>query len=478
MAEPEQKYRIIEKIDAGGMAEIYRGEAQFQQGFKKQVAIKRILPQLTKNKRFVSMFLDEARVSLYLDHANIVHVFEIGQSGGTFFIVMEFVDGLNLRTLSESLKRMGRRLEVQHALFIMMEVAKGLAYAHEKADPDTGKPLGIVHRDISPPNILLSKTGEVKLVDFGLAKAANQVEHTEPGVVKGKFSYLSPEAALGLDVDERADIFAAGIILFEMLTGRRLFYGETDYQTVELVRQAHVPPMVALNPTITPELEKLVLCCLARDPDDRYSHAYAMHDALGQYLFNHKLRVTNRDIAQLVRDCVAERQHALLPGVQPQNHMLDALIQEEVVKLTSLDTINAGAPIGAQPITPEELKAPGGTMDPRDYIDTRGWTSELEETENGEARMTFPALKVAPEEQAGFAPLEELLEAQPEEIPSSSSRGERGRRSKGSTRLLMGVLIALIVLSVLGTVTIVVLYSLGAVKLGAKKAIPEAVQPE
>src|SRR5262249_25066947 len=240
MAE-KQRYRITERLDAGGMAEVFRGVAESIQGFRKNVAIKRILPNLTKNKRFIAMFLDEARLSLHLQHANVVHVFDIGVADGTYFIVMEYVDGANLKTVGESLKRQGRRMPVSHTLYIMMEVCKGLGDAHGLAD-ENGRPLGIVHRDISPPNILISKMGEVKLVDFGLAKAASQVEDTEPGVVKGKFSYLSPEAASGRDVDHRADIFAVGILLYELLTGKRLFFGETGYQTVELGRQGRRPP--------------------------------------------------------------------------------------------------------------------------------------------------------------------------------------------------------------------------------------------
>ena len=165
--------------------------------------------------------------------------------------------------------------------------------------------------------------GEVKLVDFGLAKATSQLEQTDPGVVKGKFSYLSPEAASGLEVDYRADIFACGILLFEMLTGRRLFYGETDYQTVELVRQAQVPSLTALNPEIPLELDRIVHRALARDPAQRFQHAYELQDALAQFLFSRSLKVTNRDIAQLVRECIAERQQhhpSGLPDRQRDQH--------------------------------------------------------------------------------------------------------------------------------------------------------------
>src|SRR4029078_2570239 len=266
----DSRYRITERVAAGGMAEVFRGVAESLQGFKKNIAIKRILPSLTKNKKFVAMLLDEARLSLSLQHANIVQVFDIGHSDDTYFIVMEYVDGIDLKGLMEWRRRIGKRIPVAAALYIVNEICKGLAYSHEMINPETGRPLGIVHRYVSPPNVLISRQGEVKVVDFGLAKATSQLETTAPGVVKGKMSYLSPEAARGDEVDSRADIFAVGILLYELLTGRRLFYGETDYQTVELVRNARVPPIKAQNPQVEKELEDIVRQTQARRTDARY----------------------------------------------------------------------------------------------------------------------------------------------------------------------------------------------------------------
>ena len=328
------RYTITERVDAGGMAEVFRGVAESLQGFKKNVAIKRILPNLAKNKKFVAMFLDEAKVSLFLQHANIVQVFDIGQTQNSYFLVMEFVDGCNLKALLDRLKQRGRRIEIPHAIYLLVEACKALSYAHHVENPENAEPLHIVHRDISPPNILLSKMGEVKLVDFGLAKANSQIESTDPGVVKGKFSYLSPEAASGLEVDRRADVFAIGILLWEMFTGRRLFYGDTDYQTVELVRQARIPSVAALNPDVEPELEAIVRKALARDPNDRYLEAADLGDALAQYLFSRRMKVTARDIAALVRDVQIEA--ARRRSLAPQDSIIDVLIQDEMAKVTSL----------------------------------------------------------------------------------------------------------------------------------------------
>ena len=272
MADSQQRYRVVEKLESGGMAEVFRAESEGLQGFKKQVAIKRVLPHLSEKKKFISMFLDEARLSAHLSHSNCVQVFDIGVGDNAYFIVMEFVEGANLKSITEWIKKTGRDLPVQNAVFIALEICKGLSYAHELRDPN-GVDLHIVHRDMSPPNVLVTKFGEIKIVDFGLAKANSQLEKSEPGIIKGKFSYLSPEAAMGQDVDGRTDIFAAGIILWEMLAGQRLFLGETDFQTVKKVQEAKIPSLLPLNKNVTPDLERIVMRSLARDPTQRYRTA-------------------------------------------------------------------------------------------------------------------------------------------------------------------------------------------------------------
>ncbi|MEZ4359842.1 MAG: protein kinase [Kofleriaceae bacterium] len=361
------RYTISERLDHGGMAEVFRGVAESIAGFKKSVAIKRVLPSLTKNQKFVAMFLDEARLSLFLQHANIVQVFDISRTpDNAYFLVMEFVDGCNLKTLIERQKQRNRRIEVAHSIYLMIECCKALHYAHSLEHPDTNEPLKIVHRDISPPNILLSKNGEVKLVDFGLAKANSQVEITDKGVVKGKFSYLSPEAASALEVDHRADVFAVGILLWELFTGRRLFYGETDYQTVEQVRQARIPSIAADNPEIEPELEAIVRKALARDPKDRYQHAADLGDALSQFLFSRRMKVTARDIAALVRDAQVEAMRKR--SAAPKGSLIDALIQDEMAKMTSLLRPEANEPVdhdGSQ------------TLDPTAFEDPTKWESDF-----------------------------------------------------------------------------------------------------
>lgn len=378
-----ERYTITERLDQGGMAEVFRGVAEGIEGFKKAVAIKRILPNLTKNQKFVSMFLDEARLSLFLQHANIVAVFDISKTAdNAYFLVMEYVDGCNLKALMERQKAKNKRIDTGLAIYLMNECCKALSYAHHLEHPETGQPLGIVHRDISPPNILLSKNGEVKLVDFGLAKANSQIESTDPGVVKGKFSYLSPEAASGLEVDARADVFAVGIILWEMFTGRRLFYGDTDYQTVELVRQARVPSLQALNPEIDAELEAIVRKALARDPAERYQHAEDLGEALIQYQVSKRLSVTARQIAALVREAQMELMRKR--SSDPKESLIDALINDEVQRLTSLIAEDSPAAANDPSAASNRDKIDGAAMlDPANFINTKDWADELRAEPSG-----------------------------------------------------------------------------------------------
>ena len=366
----EQRYRVIERLAAGGMAEVFVGDAMSVQGFKKRVAIKRVLPHLASNENFIGMFLDEARLGARMNHANIVSVLDIGSADNTFFIVMEYVDGANLKTIIEVLLKQGRTVPMKEAVYIAMEASRGLSYAHELCDDD-GNELDIVHRDISPPNILISKRGEVKVTDFGLAKASTQLEKTDPGVVKGKFSYLAPEAALGDPVDERADIFALGIVLWEMIAGRRLFLGESDYQTIKLVQQANVPSLAAINHEADENLERVLGKALAKNPADRYQSAREMSDALAGFLFTHQLKVTSYDIASLVKNAVENEDKPR--AAAGQQSIIDKLIQEELVRFTSLGG-EAGGLEGVLDIDADD----GGAqpLDAGSFEDPSSWFSD------------------------------------------------------------------------------------------------------
>ncbi len=312
------------------MAEVFRAESEGLQGFRKQVAIKRVLPHLSSKTKFIQMFLDEARLSAQLSHSNCVQVFDIGVGDNTYFIVMEFVDGANLKSVTDSLRKQGREFPIEAALFICIEICKGLSYAHELTD-QRGLPLQIVHRDISPPNVLITKFGEIKIVDFGLAKASTQLEKSEPGIIKGKFAYLSPELASGKEVDARADVFAVGIILWELLAGKRLFLGDTDYQTVKNIQAAVVPPIGQLNPLVTTELERIVNRALAKDLDARYRTARELGYDLTRLLFKLGKPVSTFDIASQVHFAMRDRARQ-----RPASSRIDKLIEETLLEFTSL----------------------------------------------------------------------------------------------------------------------------------------------
>jgi len=366
MSDSAQRYRVIEKLESGGMAEVFRAESEGLQGFKKQVAIKRVLPHLSEKKKFISMFLDEARLSAHLSHSNCVQVFDIGVGDNAYFIVMEFVDGANLKTIAESLKKQGKQFPVPAAVLIAHEICKGLSYAHELSDPN-GTPLNIVHRDMSPPNVLITKYGEVKIVDFGLAKANSQLEKSEPGIIKGKFSYLSPEAALGQDVDHRTDIFAVGIILWELLAGQRLFLGETDFQTVKKVQQAVIPSVSQYNRHVRPDLERIVNRILARDPSLRYQSARELGRDLANCMFRLAEPVSSFDIESLVHVAVRDKQR-----IRPQQpSIIDKLIEEALFEFTSLKDDDRGAPES------KHASPKAAPLNLGDFEDPSRWMSEI-----------------------------------------------------------------------------------------------------
>ena len=371
-----QRYRPLYKLDAGGMAEVYVAEAVSMAGFSKKVAIKRILPGLVKEERFTRMFLDEARISLRLNHANVVSVFDLGESDNTYFIVMEFVDGTNLKTILETLAKRGQVVPVALTVWMLNEVLKGLQYAHDLRD-EAGHSMGIVHRDISPPNILISWTGEVKLTDFGLAKATTQLESTDPGVVKGKYSYLSPEAAHAQEVDGRSDIFAVGILAFEMLTGRRLFKGKNDFQTIALVRAAEVPSIRSFNPEVPAELEQILRKALAKDVNQRYQRADDFAHDLLAFLFSKRMMVGARDVIEFLRPFREERERevqahqsqAAMEKSPGGNNLIIDLIQEEMIHFRSIGEAPAPHP-GASPVLGGGAPMPAGQgADPSKPID-------------------------------------------------------------------------------------------------------------
>ncbi len=305
--EPETfgKYYLVDKIATGGMAEIFKAKTYSHGGFENLLVIKRILSHLGENEDFVEMFIDEAKVSVALQHANIVRIYDFGKILDNYFIAMECVEGKDVRALLRKLSRARRFLPIEFAAYIAHEVCKGLDYAHRKTDLQ-GNLIGIVHRDISPSNILLSYEGDIKIADFGIAKAESNAYNTKDGVLKGKFEYMSPEQARGEPIDQRSDVFSLGIILYEMLTGRRLFKTDSETATLEKIKAVDIEPPSALNARVPVRLEVIVMRALARDRNQRYQSAREMQDDLLEFLFPATPDVTRQSCARFMQDIFTE----------------------------------------------------------------------------------------------------------------------------------------------------------------------------
>jgi serine/threonine protein kinase len=299
------KYLLLERINVGGMAEIFTAKAFGVEGFERILAIKKILPTMAEDEEFITMFIDEARISVLLNHANIVHIHELGIHEDTYFIAMEYVPGRDLRTFLERYRRRKEIMPTAQAVFIASKICEGLDYAHRKKDA-RGQDLNIIHRDISPQNILVSYEGEVKLIDFGIAKATNRSQKTQAGILKGKFGYMSPEQVRGLPIDRRSDIFAVGVILYEMLTGERLFVGESDFSTLEKVRNADVPMPRQFNPNISAGLEKVLMKALAGEVENRYQWASDLQEDLMRFLLADDAIYSSKHLSGYMKEAFAE----------------------------------------------------------------------------------------------------------------------------------------------------------------------------
>ena len=295
------KYLLLERINVGGMAEVFKAKAFGVQGFERLLAIKRILPNMSEDDEFINMFVDEARIAVQLSHSNVVQIYELGKVNESYYIAMEYVLGRDLRQIFDRFRQAERTFPVPAAAFVASKICDGLDYAHRKNAP-TGEPIHLIHRDVSPQNILVSYDGAVKITDFGIAKAEDRASKTQAGVLKGKFGYMSPEQVRGMEIDRRSDIFALGILLYEMVTGERLFLGESDFSTLEKVRAAEVPPPSQYNPEIPEELERILLKALARDRDERYQWASELHDDLQRFLIVEHTIYNAKNLSELLRE--------------------------------------------------------------------------------------------------------------------------------------------------------------------------------
>lgn len=344
-------YYLMEKIAVGGMAELFKARQRGVHDFQKIVAIKRILPHLSDNDEFVRMFIDEAKLAAQLTHPNIAQIFDLGRVSGFYYIAMEFVDGRDLRSMLRKVRDFGLPFPEPIAAFVVMKVAGALDYAHRKRGMDD-RELKLVHRDVSPQNVLISNEGAVKLVDFGIAKAATKSTQTVAGALKGKLLYMSPEQALGEPLDHRSDIFSLGLVLFELLTGERCFQADSELGVLEKVRLGKVTAIRTLNPRVSDGMVAILERALAKDLDKRYSAARFMERDLRALLARHGSGPTEHDVADFTG--------TLLKGTREQ-------VELQISTHFPPPSESPSGPVSLEdtPTTAPRIQAPGETMPER-----------------------------------------------------------------------------------------------------------------
>ena len=353
------QYEILERIAAGGMAELYKAKRTGVEGFQKIVAIKKILPHLADDEDFVTMFADEAKLAAQLNHPNIIHIYDLGkiQAGG-YFIAMEYVDGRDLRAIQQSGRDLNIPLPVPLAVYVASRVASALDYAHRRRDAE-GNDLHIVHRDVSPQNILISYEGDIKLCDFGIAKAASKASKTQSGALKGKIQYMSPEQAWGRPIDRRSDLFSLGVVLHELLTGERLFQGDTDMNVLEKVRNAQAAPPSRSNAEVPHNLDAVVLKALAREPDERYANASDLLRDLDSVLYSYTPAPGSADVAIYLHRLQAEEDAVADAKAREAAHAA-----EEAEPTASRKRKSKGAPVSRKPAAEAAGKAASPAAEP------------------------------------------------------------------------------------------------------------------
>ena len=367
------RYQLLKKLAVGGMAEIWLARQQGLEGFSKLLVIKRILPHLAENDEFVKMFLDEARIAARLNHANVVQIFDLGSAGEHYFIAMEYLHGEDARRVWKQAEQGGHPMPLAMACRIVIDACAGLDYAHKRVD-ETGRPLHIVHRDVSPQNIIVTYEGNVKVVDFGIAKAVDQISVTRSGVVKGKYSYMSPEQASGSrTIDHRTDQFALGIVLYELLTGARLFKRSTDLETLRAVDRCQVMPMSQVNSRVPESLDPIVLKALSHDPDQSYPDCRAFQMALDGWLLENRIPSSSAELAQFMGLIYADKLAAEKQPGQPvweEISAIDLMPSDASAdpRAGALDQPDAGTPRGSPTAVAKPSRGSQAGSQPSDEI--------------------------------------------------------------------------------------------------------------
>jgi serine/threonine protein kinase len=346
-------YEVYERLGVGGMATVHRAKKQGIEGFERVVALKRMLSHLADDETFIQSFVREARLASQLQHGNIIHIYDLGRVGRVYYIAMEYIRGRDLRKILKQTAYATGPMPLAMMLMLARQLCDALDYAHGLAD-ETGEPLGLVHRDVSPSNILIAADGHLKIIDFGIAKATSSSLRTLSGRVKGKFAYMAPEAIHGKQLDRRTDIFAVGTVAHEMLTARPLFATKNQFDTIRRITQEEVKPPSHYNPECPPELDEIIMTALAKSPDERWQTAGAMHRALDHVAKKHGLQTTNREIAEWL-------EWAFQQPLQQK--------RVELTHRTDVDVVKANEPAVKEP-TVKEPTLKSGPVVPVENLDS------------------------------------------------------------------------------------------------------------
>ncbi|MGQ9618622.1 MAG: TonB family protein [Candidatus Aminicenantia bacterium] len=376
-------YILEEKIATGGMAELFKAKRKGVEGFEKTVALKRVLPNVAEDRELVEMLIDEAKIASQLNHPNIVQIFDLGKKKGAYFIALEYVHGKDLRTILKTLNAKGKLIPYDISAYIAMKICDALYYAHNKTD-NAGRPLKIVHRDVSPQNILISYDGEVKLADFGVAKASTKLHQTVAGQIKGKMLYMSPEQSKGSkEIDWRADIYSLGCVLFEMVTGKKLFMADSEMAVLEKVQKSKIIKPSKINPDVPPHLEEIILKSLKAKPSERFQSALEMRKELEKFIFSFRRSLPDNQELSLFMAELFPGEFSYTPHVKKKEILIEEAKKEvpQILKFPEAEKKRRAFPIsillvilalvvlsalgffaynflyGKKPKTPEQVKA-------------------------------------------------------------------------------------------------------------------------
>ncbi|MGQ0507434.1 MAG: serine/threonine protein kinase [Myxococcaceae bacterium] len=355
------KYTLLDRIAVGGMAEIFLARQAGLEGFEKVIVIKRIRPHLSKQTSFVKMFLNEAKLAAQLNHQNIVQIYDLGKIGESYFIAMEDIFGRDMRRIIPKADAMGIPFPMVYALKIASSVCEGLYYAHQKVDL-YGNPLHIVHRDVTPENIFVSFDGTVKILDFGIAKAANQLEHTRAGEIKGKLSYMSPEQCLGKPLDCRSDIFSLGVVLYEWLTGFKLFTGESEVAILKSVTDGKIYAPSYFKADIPDAVEAILMRALEKDRDLRYQSAWEMQYDLDQFLTQYEFTPSNIHLSNFLKQLFSDELEQEKAMLAPRSGAEEVLIPQEGIgdeQISEAQAIPTSGTLSAVAAAPASAAAAG-----------------------------------------------------------------------------------------------------------------------